>query len=112
MKKSVEAPKIRVPAPDTQWGEELIRFALSYNGYQRHEGTPSPADIANPLLRSWSQGKELDAELPHLRCALFFEQRRAHHTDQAPDPDYLVALLTAIHKRSGGWVDGPADEHL
>jgi hypothetical protein len=104
-----DAEKIRVPSPDTPWNPEVIEFALSYNGYDRHGGNRGAAAIANLLLGTWRATGMADAELPTLRCALFFEQRRAHHTDQAPDPAYLAALLTAISERSGGWVDGTAD---
>jgi hypothetical protein len=103
-----ETPKIRVPPPETPWGQEAIEFALSYNGYDRHGGNQGAAAIANRLLASWRQSGALEADLPTLRCALFFEQRRSHHTDQAPDADYLAALLAGIRHQSGGWVDGPA----
>lgn len=105
------AQRIRVPSPNLPWGQEVINFALSYNGYDRHEGNQGAAAIANPLLASWRETGELDADLSQLRCALFFEQRRAHHTDQPPNPDYISALLAAIEHQSGGWVDGPADRY-
>jgi hypothetical protein len=101
------APKLRVPLPDTPWTPEVVQFALSYNGYDRHGD--AAAEIGNRLLTSWNKARVLPSYLPTLRCALFFEQRRAHHTAQPPEPEYLAALLAAIHRRSGGWVDGPAD---
>jgi hypothetical protein len=103
------ATKIRVPLPTTPWSDEVIKFALSYNGYSRHGGTPDAGEIANDLAASWSRTAKLATDLPAQRCALFFEQRRAHHTDHAPDPAYIAALLTEIHRQSGGWVAGPAD---
>lgn len=103
------APKIPVPAPDTPWSNEVIGFALSYNGYDRH-GTDVAGRLGNGLLAHWRVNRTLDADLPTLRCALFFEQRRGHWLDRPPDPDYLRALLTEIQRLTGGWVDGPPDE--
>ncbi len=100
---------IPVPSPDLPWGQDVIEFAMSYNGYVRHGDTDTAAEIGNDLLDRWRKTGRADADLPKLRCALFFEQRRAHHSDQPPDSQYLAALLAAIHQRSGGWVDGPAD---
>jgi hypothetical protein len=88
---------------------EVIHFALSYNGYDRHGH--DAAGIANRLVKAWRESETFDADLPSLRCALFFEQRRAHHSDQAPDPAYIAALLTAIHRLSDGWVEGPPDPY-
>lgn len=101
--------RIRVPLPDTPWTSEVIHFALSYNGYDRHGD--QAAKIGNRLRASWQATGIVDADLPSLRCALFFEQRRAHHTDRPPDPSYLAVLLGAIRQQSGGWVDGPADPY-
>ena len=105
------APKLIVLSPDTPWTPEVVQFALSYNGYDRHGGTGAAAKIGNRLLTSWKKARVLDGDLPTLRCALFIEQRRAHHTAQPPEPEYLLALLAAIHRRAGGWVDGPADPY-
>ena len=105
------APKLRVPSPDTPWTEEVIHFALSYNGYDRHGPSAVVGEIGNRLLTSWKKARVIDGDLPTLRCALFFEQRRGHWTDRPPEPEYLAALLAAIHRRSGGWVDGPADPY-
>ncbi len=102
-------PKIPVPAPDTPWSSEVIHFALSYNGYTRH-GTDAAGRLGNELLDHWNATGRLDAELPTLRCALFFEQRRGHWLERPPAPNYLRALLTEIQSLSGGWVEGPADE--
>ncbi len=104
------AERIRVPSPDTPWSPEVVDFALSYNGYERHGGNPGAGKIANDLLRSWEETGRLVADLPTLRCALFFEQRRAHHVCLPPDADYLRALLVEIQRLSGGWVEGPAEE--
>jgi hypothetical protein len=91
-----ETSKIRVPPADTLWGPEVIEFAVSYNGYDRHGGTDVVATVANGVAAAWHATGQLEADLATLRCALFFEQRRAHHTDQEPDPGYLAALLSAI----------------
>lgn len=101
--------RIRVPSPNSGWNREVVKFALSYNGYDRHGGFEGAAEIGNRLLTSWESSRVVEGNLADLRCALFFEQRRAHHADEPPDPDYLAALLEAIQLKSGGWVDGPAD---
>jgi hypothetical protein len=110
-KLGANTPQIRVPSPETPWGQELIAFALSYNGYYRHGGTDGASFIAMRLMQAWQSRAMIEADVPDLRCALFIEQRAAHWNDQSPDPDYLAALLAAIHRQSGGWVDGPADPY-
>jgi hypothetical protein len=105
-----EEKTIRVPSPSTPWNSEVIEFALSYNGYDRH-GTQGAYAIAGAVHASWEQNGTPEGDLASLRCALFFVQRAAHHTDQPPDSGYLAALLAAIQERSGGWVDGPADPY-
>lgn len=103
--------RLRVPSPSTPWSSEVVQFALSYDVYARH-GTPGAGAIANRLRARWLESGEVDADLATLRCALFFEQRRAHHADVPPDATYLRDLLSEIHRQSGGWVDGPADSFL
>ena len=103
--------RIKVPSAATPWGPEIIAFALSYNGYDRHGDPQSVKAVVEPVRRSWQETKQIRGDLSTLRCALFFEQRAAHHTDSAPDAEYLAALLTAIGTQSGGWVEGPADPY-
>jgi hypothetical protein len=56
--------------------------------------------------RRWECGRELPSDVPGLRAALYFEQRRHRHLDQAPRtwPEntygpYVEALLAAIRAR-------------
>ena len=75
-----------VPDPDASW-EDITNFALSYNGYKRyaHEVGDSTrqatmlSDFANAASENWERNQTLPRTLHELRCALFFEQRRAGH---------------------------------
>ncbi len=54
-KRTQPTERIRVPSPETPWSGEVIQFALSYNGYERHGGNSGAARIANGLDRSWQE---------------------------------------------------------
>lgn len=102
-------PKIPVPAPDTHGSSRVIHLAFSYSGDTRHR-TDDAGKIGNELLADWNATGRLDGDLPTLRCALFFEQRRGHWLERLPDHDCIHALLTEIQRLGSGWVDGPATD--
>jgi hypothetical protein len=99
-----------------KWDQPLIRFALSFTGYDYFASQPSSDNIppnrklghfANRSLRSYEVEKSLPDSLSQLRACLFFEQRRWHYLRSsvgsyvAFDRDgramiYIHALLEAI----------------
>ena len=113
-----------VPDPDASW-QDITKFALSYNGYQRYapEGGDSSrqahmlGDFANAASDNWERNQSLPRTLHELRCALFYEQRRAGHGfpfDFEPwnewnDPrspylswiTHVKALITRIKEEAG-----------
>ena len=91
---------------------ELWRFALTYNGYDRHGGFQGAADIGNDAAARWADTGELPEDLERARCALFFEQRRYRHFDTDPQggaATYIRSLVGKIGELSGGRVAGPPD---
>lgn len=94
---------MKVPTPGSPW-PAVSKFALSWNGYERSGGSEGAARIANGLLESWKREGTVEAELPTLRTALFYEQRRWRHFGHDPDEEatgYIDALLAAIIKQTG-----------
>jgi hypothetical protein len=77
-----------IPADDADL-DDLIRFALSFNGYNVFGGFNSCAEIANSRDHS---------SLSHLRACLFFEVRRWHYFDDDPDPESLAYWHELIRK--------------
>lgn len=102
--------KIPVPSPRTAWNMDIVKFALTYNGYERHGDQEQVSAISENVRQLWLGGRLSEADLPSLRCTLFFLQRGFHWTDDPPDADFLAALLSAIRDKSGGWLQGPGDE--
>ena len=102
---------MNVPPHGSPW-QAVSRFALSWNGYERSGGSEGAAAIGNGLLESWKREGVVEADLPTLRTALFYEQRRWRHFGEDPDDDassYINALLTAIIEQTGGEIEGPTD---
>jgi hypothetical protein len=92
---------------------EIFEFALTYNGYERAGGFEPAAAVGNGVLEHWHQTGELPDDLDVLRTALFFEQRRWRHFDQAPDPEterYVRVVVAAIAALSGGILPGLRDQ--
>jgi hypothetical protein len=86
---------IFIPRPQATW-DEIGRFALTFNGYA---ALSDCGDVANGVADRYHRAGVLPSELPVLRGALFFEQRRYHHFGDAPEGDdlrYLWALIEAI----------------
>ena len=112
LSRDADEGQIRVPNSDAPWHMEVVQFALTYNGYDRHGGFDAVAAIGNEGYARWQQDGFLGQDVDQLRCALFFEQRRWRHLDSEPDPEarrYIVDLVQRIRGLSGGWVSGPAD---
>lgn len=71
-----------------------------YMGHTKARGTCG--DFANQLKENWQRTGQLLQTLSHLRCCLFFEQRRYHHFGSSPEgenADYISALLQAIREK-------------
>jgi hypothetical protein len=88
---------------------EIWRFALTYDGYDRHKDV---GNMANGWVRRWRADESLPPDLSTARAALFYEQRRYRHLDRAPgksEEQYIRALVGRIRDLSGGSVPGPPD---
>lgn len=86
------------------WEREWMSFALTYNGYGRHE-FEGCAQIANEAVAQYKSVGELPRSLDALRTCLFFEQRRLRFSDDGGEfSPYLAALLGEIERVAGGVV--------
>lgn len=106
-----DSAAISVPSDDAPW-PDIWRFALTYNAYDRHDGTDAVAHQGNQSLEKWRTKRALPDDLQTARTALFFEQRRFHHFGSAPSGDhgvYIRALVGRIRDLAGGTVPGPPD---
>jgi hypothetical protein len=107
----MEPEELHVPETSAPM-REIWQFALTYNGYDRHGGSPGAAAIGNDAAARWADTGELPEDLATARCALFFEQRRYRHfgTDpQGTKATYIHSLVGRIGDLSGGRVAGPSD---
>jgi hypothetical protein len=99
---------ILVPSEDVPL-RDIWRFALTYNGYDRHKNV---GNLANKCSRRWSVDNSLPPDLATARAALFYEQRRYHHFGSGPsssEEQYIRALVGHIRDLSDGTVPGPPD---
>lgn len=99
--------RVPVPPVDADFWQEIVYFALTYNGYGHHPDVMVVMDIHHRLLQEWEEQHTLDRPLDELRCALFFVQRRYHDDPGEPEGDerrFVEALLDAIRRVSGGTV--------
>ncbi len=121
-----------VPDPDASW-QDITKFALSYNGYQRYAPEEGDAtrqanmlgDFANAASDNWERNQSLPKTLHELRCALFYEQRRAGHgfsfdfepSKEWNDPNspylgwitYVKALIRRIREEAGDSIPMASD---
>lgn len=66
---------ISIPEPNAEL-EEILAFAVTYNGYQAHGSFEACAAIANSALADFEEKRTTPSSLVHLRTCLFFETRR------------------------------------
>lgn len=107
------APPILVPSTDAPWYPTIVKFALTWNGYDRYGPLSELGLDANHARMMWEYVREVPGDLASLRSFLFFEQRRWRHLETEPVDDnraYIDALLTRIRALTGGWVAGPPDD--
>lgn len=100
---------IEIPRPGADL-REIMRFALTYNAYQRFDGPLGT--FANGAKGMWVNLGQMPWDLDSLRAALFFEQRRLQHLGTMPsdtDRNYLQALVQAIRNKAGDFLPGPSD---
>ena len=69
--------------------DSLLRFALTFSGYDHCGSFEACAEIAN--------AKKHDT-LSDLRACLFFEQRRWHHFGDMPDDEELKYCRVIVEK--------------
>lgn len=92
--------------PDRASGREVRDgFALSFDGYA-YRGPKELGPWANRVSRRFQRDSNLldQTSLSDLRALLFYEQRRAHHFGEGPDPMspwavYVDSLFDAIRAR-------------
>jgi hypothetical protein len=77
-----------IPPPDADWGT-VVKFALSYNGFQRWGSFGKCAKIAN---------SKRHGSLDELRTCLFFEQRRWNHFGHIPDEKAMAYIRGVVEK--------------
>ena len=96
------AARTKAPA---SW-REIQHLALSINGYAV-AGDDACGAMANALDGSYKrEGPAALAKLSteHLRCALFYEQRRWRHFGEVPNDDamsYIRAIVGELGRREG-----------
>lgn len=78
-------------------------YAFASATYLHLPHAPDPSTLGPRARRRWESHRELPPDLPSLRAALYFEQRRWRHLKQsptgwpqAPEDPYVEALLAAI----------------
>lgn len=68
--------EIKVPSANCDNRKELIKFALSFNGYQWADGGPDKVgEIYKQVKEKIKEGKLGEISLEELRCCLFWRQR-------------------------------------
>ena len=77
-----------VPPPDAAW-RQIVKFALTFDGYEHWGSTNKCAAIAN---------SRQNRTMSDLRTCLFFEQRRSHHCGEIPDDESMAYIRTVIEK--------------
>lgn len=88
-----------VPPIATLWNEDLMRFALSFNGYKvLGEDLPS---FCNAVKNEYERHpKVLETfNVRGLRILLFYEQRRAKWLDQGDVDQYTSAIVALLRQR-------------
>lgn len=91
-----------LPSPGADW-EEIMEFALRFDGYEYWGSFEKCAKIANEWSDRFARDGSLPDNLAELRTCLFFEQRRYRHFERAPEGEemvYIRALVEAIRERS------------
>jgi hypothetical protein len=94
-----------VPTDDDPWDPDVVRFALSFDGYEAFGGIGPLAGYANEWRERWVADGRLPDDVAGLRACLFFEQRRHHHFGRAPegdDAEYVRCLLWSIRTAVSG----------
>ena len=114
--------KYTVPAPGSDWDEELINCALTFGGYDFagvHDG-PDPFQIEAEYRRAFDEHGELPEDLDLLRFILFIICRNDYggggygfSHGELQEGGYIYAVLEGINRLSGGSVeDGPGERRL
>lgn len=78
----------QIPGPSANV-EALMRFALTFSGYEHCGSFEACAEVANTRKHD---------TLSHLRACLYFEQRRWHHFGDTPDEEALAYWRALVEK--------------
>ena len=84
--------------PDTDW----YLMDNTFNGYNywiNKTGKDKCGLIANECIDEWYNNKKLPKTLILLRTSLFFENRRARHSGEDPDEEYINGLINEIKRK-------------
>ena len=76
-------------------------LALSFDAYAA-VGSSEAQRLARRTRSAFEAGRRLPSELVTLRCALFMEQRGAHHRGEPMDGPYVTALVRAMRRAVAG----------
>lgn len=89
--------KAPIPSPDARL-PDLLRFALTYDGYARLGGGPTEVADATEVVRHHLAEHGVvpaDTSEESLRAALFFLQRQTHHWGIVP-AEYESQMRTLV----------------
>ena len=102
---------IAVPGEEAS-DREVLKFALTFNGYEGAGGVGEAQDLGNDWLRRYEASGSLPDDLHTLRVILFVEQRRDYWTRWGSETrgiDYMRAITRKIRSVSGGSVADEGD---
>src|SRR5688572_5778409 len=100
---NAELTEGEIPPLMSRWDERLIRFALSFDGYEYVANQPGNVPVsrlarfAHPAVRVFAATSSLpdSLSLSDLRACLFWEQRRDRHAEtweiEGKQFDYIQA---------------------
>src|SRR5437773_776562 len=100
-----------IPTLVNGWDDRLVRFALSFDGYEYTANLPGNgaasrlSGFTRPVVTAFAEKGSLPSSLSlsDLRACFFWEERRVRHTMMwkidAKQADYLRALLEAIRAK-------------
>jgi hypothetical protein len=89
-----------IPNQDADW-DDIVPFALSFNGYEYCGSTGKCIGIANKHSENYEKDGVLPSTLTELRTCLFAEQRRVKWTtvNMAIHLNYMRNIIEAIRKK-------------
>lgn len=92
---SLTGPALRGYNTNGAWDS----LALSFDGYAAFGGDRCVA-LGQKIRRGWQAKAQLRSNVALLRCALFAEQRKAHHTGVWGDVPFVEAVIARLHEEA------------